>query len=95
MFNSRIEIFNNLLCLDICTHKHAYLLDSNLNLSCDYEMFHYRKGVINNTGLQVIFKDLYDMMLEIELNNNYENNDDMNINPTNDLTTTTTSQFFL
>ncbi|XP_060810239.1 uncharacterized protein LOC132904330 [Amyelois transitella] len=39
IFNWRVECFNNLLYLDIHLHNYAYLLDSNLNLTYDYDMF--------------------------------------------------------
>lgn len=58
MFNSRMEIFNNLLYLDIHTHGYAKLLDSNLYLSYDYDMFHKYYGSINNYGMEVIFDNI-------------------------------------
>lgn len=39
MFNWRVETFNNLLYLDIMTHEHAYILDSNKYLDYNYNMF--------------------------------------------------------
>ena len=65
LFNWRVEAFNNLLYLDILTHEHAYLLDSNLNLAYDHSMFNRHTGLLNNYGLQVIFKDILDLIIDI------------------------------
>lgn len=65
MFNSRIENFNNLLYLDIMTHFHAYLLDSNLHLTYDATMFDEWTGKINNYGIKTIFDDLKQLIEEI------------------------------
>lgn len=59
LFNSRVETFNNLLYLDIITHGYAYFLDSNKSLRYDDTMFDRRTGVINNAGMQSIFKDIF------------------------------------
>lgn len=58
MFNCRVETFNNLLHLDVTTHKYAYLFDSNLNLSCDYTMFSKYTGRLNNDGMKNIFDNI-------------------------------------
>lgn len=52
IFNWRVETFNNLLYLDVESHRHAFLNDSNLELSYDYNMFHSRGGVLNNYGFK-------------------------------------------
>lgn len=57
MFNWRVESFNNLLYLDITTHEHAYILDSNNKLEYNYRMFR-RSGSINDYGMKVIFEAL-------------------------------------
>lgn len=57
-FNCRIEAFNNLLCLDIQTHKYATLLDSNLELSCDFKTFSKYNGCIKDYGMNNIFENL-------------------------------------
>lgn len=56
--NIRIHNFNNLLQQDIDTYNYAYLIDTNRHLVYDYSMFHKPSGMINNTGIRVIFKDL-------------------------------------
>lgn len=58
MFNFRIETFNNLLYLDNHTHNYAEILDSNFNLTYDYDMFNKRFGTLNNRGLKQIFDDI-------------------------------------
>lgn len=58
MYNWRIENFNNLLYLDIITHEHAYLFDSNENLKYDHTMFDRRSGKINNLGMRSILNNL-------------------------------------
>lgn len=82
MFNWRVENFNNLLYLDISTHKYSHLLDSNLNLTYDSSMFYTRTGVINNRGTRVIIKDLYNLMFYMKVHVHSENldtNTNMNI----------------
>lgn len=65
IFNGRIEHFNSLLYLDYLTYKYAYVLDSNLNLTYDFTMFHRRTGKINNYGMRVIFQDLCNLINNI------------------------------
>jgi cell division septum initiation protein DivIVA len=66
MFNSRIETFNSLLNLDVLTHQHAYLIDSNKNLSYDFDMFDYKTGNVNKYGMQIIFDDVLSLVNDIE-----------------------------
>lgn len=73
LHNWRVETFNNLLYLDIITHEHAYILDSNMNLSYDYHMFNRYNGRINNVGLQTIFKDVNEMICYIQSSNDVLN----------------------
>lgn len=67
-FNARVETFNQLLHLDNITSEYAYLVDSNRNLSYDYDMFPKHSGKINNTAMKVIFQDvkktLHDILCE-------------------------------
>lgn len=65
LYNSRVETFNNLLYLDTITHGHAYFLDSNMNLNYDDTMFNKRTGVINYSGMQSIFNDIFKMTKDI------------------------------
>lgn len=85
IFNWRLECFNNLLYLDIHTHNYAYLLDSNLNLSYDYDMFSRRYGTIKNKGMKKIFEDLEQLVLFLVSNEN-DSSDEIN--------TVTCSDFF-
>lgn len=66
MFNRRIETFNHLLYLDITTHEHAYLLDSNRQLDYDFSMFNKRFGFVNNFGMKTIFNTLQYLITDIE-----------------------------
>lgn len=54
----RVENFNNLLYQDILAHEHAYFIDSNKNLTWDYEMYRQNTGTVNNYGMQIIFQDI-------------------------------------
>lgn len=87
MYNWRIEIFNNLLYHDIQSYNYALLLDSNLNLSCDYSMFLRRTGKLNNHGMSNIFCDLKYLISneispfrletvcdKVDMNNKFQNN---------------------
>lgn len=65
IFNWKVEKFNKLLYNDIQKYEYAYLLDSNLNLSYDYDMFNRHTGRVNNYGLKIIFQDLYNMLVQI------------------------------
>lgn len=79
MYNWRVEHFNNLLYLDLLTHEHAYLLDSNKNVVYDYSMFNRKNGTLNDFGYHTIFKDLSNYINECF--NNYTNdiNSDNNL----------------
>lgn len=57
LFIKRVELFNNLLCKANMKSKFCYILDSNLNLSYDYDMFTHR-GNLNKLGFATIFNDL-------------------------------------
>ena len=50
LYNSRLEAFNNLLFMDAQTYEYAHILDSNLNLSYDFDMYNQRSGAINHVG---------------------------------------------
>lgn len=62
MYNWRVENFNNLLYLDCLTYEYAYLLDSNLNLTYDHDMFNKYSGKINNRAIKQIFWDLHEFV---------------------------------
>jgi hypothetical protein len=57
LFNQRVEIFNNLLHKHNLKNEYHYILDCNLNLSYDMEMFSWR-GNVNKNGFMTIFNDL-------------------------------------
>ncbi|KAG7295082.1 hypothetical protein JYU34_022551 [Plutella xylostella] len=59
MFNWRVETFNNLIYLDALTHEHIFVLDSNANLTYDYNMFSRGQGQLNDKGMQTVFYDIY------------------------------------
>lgn len=82
LFNIRVETFNNALCLDVHTNKYATVLDSNLNLVCDYTMFSKYTGKINSGGIKNVFYNLQHLLLDkpqsnvisdLGLNNNNNN----------------------
>lgn len=62
MYNWRVQNFNNLLYLDTLAQEHAYFLDSNKNLTWDYNMFDRRTGTIYNNGMKTIFKDIQEFI---------------------------------
>lgn len=70
VFNSRIQLFNNLLNRDILTHKYAYFFDSNYKLKYDYSMFRKHSGMINNYGIRAMFDNLVELIMDIQLYNN-------------------------
>lgn len=61
LFNKRIEIFNNLLCKANLEHEFCYLIDSNLHLSYDGEMF-TRAGNLNSRGFSTILNDVIHLL---------------------------------
>lgn len=65
IFNSRIEIFNNLLYLDIETYAYAYILDTNMNLPYTYETYNRTYGSLNIKGLNIVLHDLQDLILDL------------------------------
>lgn len=54
--NYRVELFNNLLSLDIKNNQYAYFFDSNHSLTLD--MFSYNTGKINKYGWREIFSQI-------------------------------------
>lgn len=68
MYNWRIEHFNNLLYLDVLTHEHLYLIDSNQNLYYDKSMFNIMyDGTINDHGINTVFEDLIQKIYDINI----------------------------
>jgi hypothetical protein len=67
LYNCRVELFNSLLCLDVNTHNHAHLFDSNLTLSL--EMFSLYNGRLNNLGMQDIVKGIGNLLLSVRNTN--------------------------
>lgn len=66
LFNRRIEIFNKLLHFDIQKYEYAYLLDSNLHLTYDYQMFGGPQGVLNNKGMLNVLSSLKSLIFDIQ-----------------------------
>lgn len=58
VINRKIYNFNELLLLNVQTHKYASLIDANKYLVYNYSMFHKPSGKINNAGLQTVFQNL-------------------------------------
>lgn len=61
MFNSRVDIFNNLLYMDVETYNYAYVLDSNYNLPYTHNTYN-SSGNLNYKGLRIVFSDLADLI---------------------------------
>lgn len=59
--NYRVELFNNLLCMDIQNHNYAYFFDTNRDLSL--EMFSYKTGKLNKLGIKCIFGSIFRRIL--------------------------------
>lgn len=70
LYNSRLETFNNLLFMDAQTYEYAHILDSNLNLSYDFDMYNQRSGAINHIGKKIIISNLEELVLSIRNINN-------------------------
>lgn len=68
MFNSRVDIFNNLIYMDVENYKHAFILDSNLNLPYTHETYNWY-GRLNNKGLSIILTDLQELILDLNTTN--------------------------
>lgn len=66
LFNRRIEMFNKLLYLDVQKHEYAFILDSNLHLTYDHQMFSAPQGAINNRGILNVLTDLKNLIEEIQ-----------------------------
>lgn len=94
MFNNRVDMFNNLIYIDVETHKYAYILDSNLNLPYTYDSYNQRYGSLNNKGLSIILFDLQNLILYLNTTIVLTEVDEA---PTNDASVNTKldSQFFL
>lgn len=66
IYNYKIEMFNNLLCLDIQNNKYAYIFDSNHGLT--FDMFSNISGRLNKNGIKCIFSDIMNRIkIDIEL----------------------------
>lgn len=65
LFNHRVEIFNNLLYLDIMSHEYAFFVDSNKKLTYTFEMFNYN-SYINEKGILTILNVLYSYINDLD-----------------------------
>lgn len=59
--NYRVELFNNLLYMDIQNYNYAYFFDTNRDLSL--EMFSYKTGKLNKLGIKCIFGSIFRRIL--------------------------------
>lgn len=66
MYNWRVRNFNYIMYQDISAHKHVFVLDSNANLSYDYNTFYRHSGQLNDFGLRTIFMSLLSFIKDIE-----------------------------
>lgn len=90
LYNSRVELFNNRLNMDIQHNNHyAFLIDSNDKLSLD--MFSRLTGKINRGGLRNIFKNVDHLMTLITNESKGDSSDSAPINKDNNKT----NNFFL
>lgn len=60
IYNYKVEIFNNLIYMDLEYHKYAYFFDSNNDLEFKFDLFSNRSGKLNKAGLNFIFKNIMD-----------------------------------
>lgn len=72
LFVKRVEIFSNLLYTNNLKHEYYYILDSNLNLSYDNDMFSWH-GNVNKKGLLIIFNDLMKLLIFVNSDMNDSN----------------------
>ncbi|KAG7305369.1 hypothetical protein JYU34_009432 [Plutella xylostella] len=78
MYNWRVETFNNLLYLDVSTHEHVFLMDSNENIKYSFDMFS-QQGCVNNVGMNVVFDDIVHSLNKImDITNNFDNSSPVN-----------------
>lgn len=61
MYNFRVEMFNNLLYLNLQNNNYAYFFDTNQDLL--YEMFSYTSGKISRYGMRNIYKRIMNNIL--------------------------------
>jgi hypothetical protein len=66
VYNGRIETFNDLLYNDNLINEYCYLIDSNLNLHCSFDMYSKYNGKINNHGVRTILYDIDKLILDFD-----------------------------
>lgn len=100
--NYKVELFNNLLCLDIKNNQYAYFFDSNSTLSL--EMFSSSSGKLNKYGWRKIFEQiLCNILIDYRLfcsqvdltSDKTDNSPPIAESVTEDIPTTTREQLFL
>lgn len=76
MYNWRVRNFNHILYNDVSTHKYAYVLDSNADITYDFNSFYRRSGKLNNFGMESVFMCLISLINDIQYftSNNVNNN---------------------
>lgn len=65
LYNSRVEMFNKLLMLDIESHEYAFWIDLNAELT--FNMFSFSSGRINYKGFMEVFNAIKLFVREIDL----------------------------
>lgn len=58
IYNSKVELFNNLLLLELQNNKYAYFYDTNLVVSLN--MFSSKTGKLMKSGMKHIYKNILD-----------------------------------
>lgn len=61
IYNYKVEIFNNLMDLDLQNNNYAYIFDSNRDLTLD--MFSLKSGRVNKHGMRNIYNRIMDNIL--------------------------------
>lgn len=56
MYNCKIELFNNLLYLELKNNTYAYFYDSNAKVA--FDMFSLKTGKLTNSGLKHVYNDI-------------------------------------
>lgn len=56
IYNYKVEMFNNLLTMDMQSNNYAYIFDTNRDLTLD--MFSYHSGKITKYGIKNVFVSL-------------------------------------
>lgn len=86
IYNYKVELFGNLLAMDMQSNDYAYLFDTNRNLTLD--MFSHHSGRITNFGIRSVFSSLKQFIIQ-------ENRTSSTLNMINTCVTEPTSPKFV